>query len=314
MLYSSVHGYNFSKLTLGSVALGINYGIANKQGKPSEKEGCDILSTAFNAGINCIDTARDYGTAEQLIGNYRHSNGIGSEIHIVTKFKISPQNISGIHNAKDEAFRSIRNSLRFLRLDQIPICLFHMDRTLPVKQVIKVLFPILSDLKSAGLINLAGISIDHPNEVVNFADHPLIDALQIPANIFDQRLIKNGAIAYLKTLNKIVFVRSIFLQGLFFVEANQLTGNLEEASPYLNKLNSFASEIGMNIAQVAFSYVRDLEGVTSLVLGVENAVQVRQNIKLLHGSALNASDRETLNILFKNVPENIITPRYWISN
>ena len=38
MNYTKVNGLNISKLTLGTVQLGMEYGIANKSGKPDMKK------------------------------------------------------------------------------------------------------------------------------------------------------------------------------------------------------------------------------------------------------------------------------------
>ena len=78
-----------SGMTLGTVHLGLDYGIANKEGKPDEEKAFGILDTAFATGINCLDTASDYGDSEKVIGKYlslrkkkRH------DLVIVTKFKL----------------------------------------------------------------------------------------------------------------------------------------------------------------------------------------------------------------------------------
>ena len=56
---------DFSKLTLGTVQLGMNYGIANKIGKPNSDESYDILVAALNGGINTVDTSIDYGKVKK---------------------------------------------------------------------------------------------------------------------------------------------------------------------------------------------------------------------------------------------------------
>jgi hypothetical protein len=43
MNYTKVNGLNISKLTLGTVQLGMEYGIANKSGKPDMKKAFKIL-------------------------------------------------------------------------------------------------------------------------------------------------------------------------------------------------------------------------------------------------------------------------------
>ena len=61
---------NQSKIILGTVQFGLNYGVANKTGKLGEDEIPAILLKASEAGINTIDTAYSYGNSEELLGKY----------------------------------------------------------------------------------------------------------------------------------------------------------------------------------------------------------------------------------------------------
>ncbi len=66
MNYTQINGLNISKLTLGIVQLGMEYGIANKSGKPDMEKALEILQTAINKGINSFDTANAYGNSEEV--------------------------------------------------------------------------------------------------------------------------------------------------------------------------------------------------------------------------------------------------------
>lgn len=311
MQYSEVHGYNISKLTLGTVALGLDYGISNYKGKPELKDSFEILTCALKEGINTLDTARSYGNAEQLIGDFLDSNEREQQTNIITKFTISLENLFNKEQAREEVYKSLLASRSFLKSERIPFCLFHMDRNLPIDQVLEILPAILTDLKHDGLIDIGGISVDHPNEVELFLEHPVIEAIQVPMNIFDIRLIKNGMLKRMYAENKIVFVRSIFLQGLFFMHPDHLKGNLVKAAEYIHILQNLAKRADMSISQLAFSYIRDMEGITSIVFGAVNAKQVKQNINLLQGNVINTEIRESIKTLFANMPEYIITPGLW---
>jgi len=91
MEYTEIRGLTFSKLTLGTVALGMEYGISNNEGKPSKEESFSILSSALTPGINTIDTSREYGNAESLIGDFLNQPENAGKINLVTKFKVSEQ-------------------------------------------------------------------------------------------------------------------------------------------------------------------------------------------------------------------------------
>lgn len=88
---------SISKMTLGTVQLGLNYGIANNEGKPDEEKAFRILDSALASGVNCIDTAAIYGDSEKVIGKYlADSYTRRSEISIVTKFHLGEISASDI--------------------------------------------------------------------------------------------------------------------------------------------------------------------------------------------------------------------------
>ena len=62
------------KIILGTVQMGLDYGINNSSGKISLDDSCIIFSKAFELGINTIDTAEAYGNAHQVIGKFHLLN------------------------------------------------------------------------------------------------------------------------------------------------------------------------------------------------------------------------------------------------
>jgi len=312
MQYSEVYGYKISRLTLGTVALGLNYGISNDNKKPARKDSFEILSYALKGGINTVDTARSYGDAEQLIGDFLDCQERKQPINIITKFKLNPENLFNEEKLRTEVYNSLHSSLAFLKLNRVPFLLFHMDRNLPMERVLEILPTVLIDLKSDGLIDVGGVSVDHPDEVESFLKYSIIEAIQVPINIFDMRLIKNGMLKYMNAEKKIVFARSIFLQGLFFMSSiNLLKGKLSNAAKHIHALQDLAKSANMSIAQLAFSYIRDMEEISSIVFGAVNAEQVKQNINLLQGNPITTEIRDSIQTLFANIPEDIITPGLW---
>ena len=61
-----------TKLCLGSAQFGLDYGITNKKGKLDFNEVKEILGFAEDCGINYIDTAQDYGNAENKFFKRRY--------------------------------------------------------------------------------------------------------------------------------------------------------------------------------------------------------------------------------------------------
>ncbi|GAB3254148.1 aldo/keto reductase [Larkinella harenae] len=311
MNYTTFRSYRFSQLTLGTVQLGLNYGISNSGGIPDSQESFRMLRYAAEAGINTLDTARQYGHSEQILGDFLTTQPLAQPIHLVSKFKISPGHLSHPNRAWNEVYNSVKQSVDTLKIDKLPVCLLHKGAE-PIDAVMKLLPTLLRQLQEEDLIDIGGLSAYCPEDVAASLTENEVEALQIPLNIFDQRLLQNGVLDQLALSSKLVFARSVFLQGLFFMKPDQLSGNLKNAGCHLKRLQKMAEQTHLSIAQLAFSFVRDLPAVNSLVFGAVNEAQIRQNIELLNGPAIPASVRTEMQDVFQQMDEAIITPGLWV--
>ena len=115
--------------------------------------------------------------------------------------------------------------------------------------------------------------------------------------------IIRGYIKRLKEKNVAVFVRSVFLQGVFFLEPDKITDPLliKYAKPYIEILRDYCKTGNMSIAEFAISYIRDVEGVTSLVLGADTKEQVMENIKYINAPSISEETRAELSEKFREV-------------
>ena len=75
MQYREFQGKQLSMMSLGTVQLGMKYGISNKTGQPSLEESFSLLNCAMEHGVNALDTSRDYGTSEDVLGSYFAASG-----------------------------------------------------------------------------------------------------------------------------------------------------------------------------------------------------------------------------------------------
>lgn len=310
MEYINKRGLNISKFTLGTVQLGLDYGIANKNGKPAEAKSFSILKAAMEGGVNSFDTSLLYGDSEVVIGNFFASLASRLNTHLLTtKFKISPSDNLTDRDVEKQMYGFVEKSLERLQIKKIPVYMLHnpQDMTLYGDIVPRT----LKRLKDEGVIGMAAVSVYTADEVGEMLKNDIYEAIQVPMNIIDNRLIKSGALRRLYNSNKIVFVRSIFLQGLFFMNPSQLTGNITDAGEILNKLAGLADSEGMSIAQLALSYIRDMKEVTSLVIGAEAPEQVRENIKLIEGPAISEKTKYEIVTLFDDIPVHILNPHLW---
>src|SRR5208337_1044691 len=110
-------GERAAELVLGSVQLGLAYGIANKTGKPTHKAALQLVRLAADFGITQFDTARAYGDSEERLGEALE----GRVARTITK--LSPLSDLPEHTGRDDVRlavdTSIAESLSALRKSHI---------------------------------------------------------------------------------------------------------------------------------------------------------------------------------------------------
>ncbi len=311
MEYATVNNMKISRLTLGTAQLGYDYGIANTGGKPDPQKSHKILKLAADNGVNCFDTAPSYGDSEKIIGSFLSSyDNFPEPPVVVTKLTpIKPYGKITFENIYQLVKKQVTESLVRLKIKKIQIYLLH--NAADVNAYKGLVTESLLKLKYEGLIGIPGVSIYDPEEVAMVLKSGTMQAIQVPINIFDHRFIKTGLLEQLKKKGFIIFARSIFLQGLFFLRAGKLPPHLAIAEPYLKKLQKLASNHGTGIAELALTFVRDLPAISSVVTGAETPEQVRQNIELMKSPPMPLKLREETMSIFSNVPREIVDPRTW---
>jgi len=301
-----------SKITLGTAQLGMNYGVSNRVGKPTSQEAIQILKFATSHGINSFDTSPSYGNSEKIIGTFFEKIGRNNSVNIITKIpKIQfSQKSPSFDDVYSKVKKSICASSKRLKINKIPTCLLHNPSDIHNYDgfILKSLFK----LKKEGLVDMIGVSTYTPQEVKEFLEIKEFDSIQIPINIFDTRLIKSKLLMKLIKSKKVIFARSVFLQGLFFLESNNIPSYLEIVKKPLNELNKISADYGISIPTIAFTFVRDLKGISSIVIGVESLEQLKTNIKLINSPSLSDEVIKLICKKFQGLPEQVINPSKWI--
>jgi aryl-alcohol dehydrogenase-like predicted oxidoreductase len=254
-----------NKVILGTVQLGIPYGINNTQGKPSEKEAFDILDFAFANDIHTLDTADGYGEALQVIG--RHHDATGKSFQIINKFKVDADSIEN----------KLDHSLNLLRCDSLHCYMYHQFHDFESKSVKNDLM----SLKERGRISKIGLSLYDTDQLAIAVRDPQIDIIQLPVNLFDLSSEKEELLMEAQSGGKEIHARSVFLQGLFLRDPGQLTGNVATMRPYLERLTSLCKRTGLDVKTAALNFVLHRRSVNYVVLGIEQLAQLRENLALI---------------------------------
>ena len=307
MKINTVKGQDITILSLGTVQLGLNYGIHNDSGKPSLETSFRILNAAMEAGINTLDTAAGYGNSEEVIGAWLKTVAEDQRPFIVTI-------AAKLYHSSLEALRAdlqsrVASSKARLGLPQLPMLMLHnCDDYLCDKENVKLVF---DELKASGEILYAGISAYSNHDYGELASSGF-DAVQIPVNIFDWGQIENGGLQKLKDSGMMIFVRSVYLQGLVFQDPDSIPERMAFCRDTLIKFRNLCKKYQLSPAVLALSYALSLPGVTSLVLGSETVEQVQQNARLLK-EAVTLSPEQMAEIRenFLDTELRILNPSMW---
>ena len=277
----------YSKLMLGTVQFGMNYGVANTAGKPSFETVKAILKEAWDGGIDALDTAPEYGDSESVIGNALKELGLTGSFKIVTKIPKIPA------DADPETFirDSLRGSLERLQTEVISAALFHAEED-------SVRLDILKRMKEEGLIRAAGISL---NTQAHREDGETADCLQIPCSVLDHRFD-----ACFDRGSRHCFVRGAYLQGMLLMPKEKVF--VKEVLARREQLES----LGIPMAELSLRYLFAKPGSKSILTGVETLPQLRENLRIARMGPL-PSDvlAEIDKIVFPPLDEICVSPWMW---
>jgi aryl-alcohol dehydrogenase-like predicted oxidoreductase len=281
------------KIILGTVQFGIDYGISNKKGKPSDEVLKAILTIAKINNIGFLDTARNYGNAEQRIGNFSNQ-----EFKIISKFpKVS--SITELNDVFLESLTALKSNNLY----------GYMAHNADVLIENPSLWKFLEDQKSSERIAKIGYSLYYPEQLEKLLNLGLIpDIVQIPFSILDRKFEKK--LPVLKELGTEIHVRSVFLQGLYFMNPNELPEKLSSLHSSLTELQIICKENDRSIGEVALNYVIQNDFIDKVVIGVETPIQMEENIKLVSNwSHLDGlfSKIEAIEVMNKN----LLNPVNW---
>jgi len=297
------------KLTLGTVQLGLPYGINNQTGKPSREDAFAILDKAIESGITMFDTASLYGDAEEVLGEFIASRQLGNRVSVVSKMRpiVAEEFVHGVVSViEDEAEKSMKR----LHVPILDGYLLHDVSGMYNPVIISG----LKRLKEIGIVKNIGVSIYEEKDALYAASLGLIDYIQIPYNIFDQRLDKTDFFALTKKNNIKVFARSAFLQGLLLMDADKIPPHLLGARKYIEQLlDVIINKYGLNRREAALLFSYSNDDIDYVVIGVDTTAQLTEHIDTIQKITQYRDCVQQLRDTFarENIDKNIISPNLW---
>jgi aryl-alcohol dehydrogenase-like predicted oxidoreductase len=262
------------KLALGTVQFGSDYGISNLDGKTSQSEVDRILDIARAASVTLLDTAPAYGDSEAVLGKAIKGRDF---FRIVTKTLVRE---CGITPNTSEIAACFRESLGYLGVGSVYGLLVHRPDDL-LRSGGQALFEAMADLQAEGLVEKIGVSVYDGDQLDRLMDLYPLQMVQLPLNIFDQRLLRSGHLTALKRQGVEIHARSVFLQGLFFIPPADLPEYFQPIRPLLERLRVLSEDQGLSIVQITLAFVNGIREVDAMICGVNNADQLEELIAAL---------------------------------
>lgn len=251
-------------LCLGTVQFGLPYGITNQAGQVSEKEVRRILHLAAKSGIDFLDTAQSYGSAEYVVGNCWPPD--------VPRRLISKLSTDSPSEVWEESFYT---SLKRLKTNKLDSFLLHNSSDL-LGPNSELLLNWLDGLRTRGLVDRIGVSIYEASDLEGLPLNRL-QLVQLPLSIYDQRLIRDGTVERLKDLGIAVHARSVFLQGLLLQSPSLWPSHLSPTfrDHHARWLESLYQH-GSSPLAASLGFVRDLKGIEAALVGVLSSQELDQ--------------------------------------
>jgi len=258
-----------SKLALGTVQFGLDYGITNQSGQVTIKEVKGILDFAKENGIDVLDTASGYGNSEKVLGE------VG-----VDNYQIITKTIS-LKNGVDRVIDGFYQSLDDLSQKQVEGLLIHNIQDIENKQF-SALFNKLNELKQQGLIKKIGFSTYTPEQVNFLLENFDFNIIQVPFNVFDTRLIQSGQLQALKSKGVEIHARSVFLQGVL-LDFDNLSDYFLTWKAQFTEYQAMVKNSGLSLLEYALNFVLSVQEIDRVLVGVNNEQQLREIVLSLKG-------------------------------
>ena len=302
------------KFVLGGAQFGLSYGINNKIGRPKFKDVYKIVKKAIYNGVEYIDTAREYGESELVLGKVLKTD-LKSRSKVITKLSVLNECQQDERQIVVESFvkESVFESCVKLNTQTLDCLMLH--RFDHLHQWSEIVLKTLVSLKGQGYIGKLGVSVQSPEELIKSLDYCEIEFIQMPFNILDNRwdTCIDKIIKTKKSRDLIVHTRSALLQGLLVSKDKDLWKRANENScDIINWLESRSIKYNRSsVVDLCLAYVRTQSWVDGVVVGMETLDQLDQNLSIFGNSLMKDNEIKDVTLSRPKVSKNTLNPSNW---
>lgn len=263
MKYYNLHGDNISRLGFGCMRFKT---LDSDNGKIDKETSSKIMLEAIDKGLTYIDTAYPYhdGMSEKFVGEFLEENKLREKIYLTTKLPC------WLVKEKDDFYKLLNEQLDNLRTDHLDFYLLHsLDINRFKQMVVLGVFDFLDEIKEKGLVKNVGFSFhdEYPafEEIIKAYDW---DFCQIQLNYLDINY-QAGLAGY--ELAKEMNIPVVIMEP---IKGGRLANPPEEIN---NLLKDFTE---LSPAQEALKFPLSLDNVMTVLSGMNDIEQVRENLEI----------------------------------
>ena len=275
-------GLTVSAVSLGTVSLGVEYGIdaPGEFGRPDEVSALRLLHEAVDCGITLVDTAPAYGESERLIGL-----ATGGDSRVIVATKVTPPAgyvASGFSRTLAETVRasidaSLDASRRALGRDALDVVQIH-NATREIIEAAEVTDALL-DAKRRGVVRCLGASVYGEEAALAVVRSGQFDVLQVAFNALDQRMAAR-VLPAAAAAGVGVVVRSAHLKGALTPKAQWLPEPLAPLREAAERARDLLSGGRWDaLPEAAMRYCLSAPHVSSVLSGARTSAELRSAIQ-----------------------------------
>lgn len=286
-------GLDVSEISLGTVELGMDYGIAAPgYARPTPAEAEALLHGALDLGVNLIDTARLYGESEVIIG--RALSTRRSEYVLVTKTPTFHEQQLDYAALRRRMRESVEESLHALRCDVIDVLLLH---SAPLAVLQNPMFAdILDELRERGKIRFTGASVYGEAAALAAIASRRYDCLQIAYSALDRRP-EERTLAAARDAGVGIVARSVLLKGALTRRVGALPEALAELKSRVATLAALDDRGLDGLPELAYRYVLASDPPHSALVGASSLDELEQALAFAAAGPLPAAQLQRIRAL-----------------
>lgn len=269
----------FSKIILGTVQLGMPYGLGQWADElMPEKEAFKILDAAWERGITTVDTSRDYGLSEERIVKYMKMNS-AKYFHVISKIKDFDFEL--YENDGGLEVWMLRCPFLTLKNCASLTILLHKEKLIENPRVRDA----LSDAVQKETIAQWGVSLYRQDTAICASNIYDCKIIQLPFGPLNQSFVSSGVANKLSIAGKSVIARSILAQGRLIRLTDNESYDISARDLLIEELRDALLDGGISVVDFSINMALSAPDIDNIVLGADNL----ENVSSWFNRDINAS-------------------------